>query len=151
MASFSIVDDKISKNYKVKIVSIFEISEGSWNTSLKTNAFNIINNSLTETQRVLFTGYLSLLSVVPSNLPSQIQIKLRFNLNGSTNYIYESLNFFISESRQIIPINFVKTFTQPGLYDVYIYIEGTDFVSDTSDVLYLNATFCDIDTAGIFL
>ena len=84
------------------------------------------------------------------NPPNQLEIKIRFNLHGQTNYTYESLKFPNStKSHSIVVINFVKTFTEMGLYDVYIM--GTDITTDSNDTLYLNATLCDIDTTDIFL
>ena len=155
MASFSIVNDDNLK-YKLTFVPIFAITDLGinpsgigWsnnviaNTNLKKNAFR---TSLIQT--VLFTGSLSLfkkLNVIP---PSQIEIKIRFNSVGSTNYIYESLKFPIGDINSIdynLPINFVKTFTQPDSYDVYIYFEGTEyFTTDQNDYLYLNAILYDL-------
>jgi hypothetical protein len=53
-----------------------------------------------------------------------------------------------------IHISFVKTFTEIGLYDVWIYVEGTETGGYDSvfqaDVLYLNATFYHNNTIEDF-
>jgi hypothetical protein len=153
MASFSIVNDDNLK-YKLTFVPIFAITDlgtnptgVGWsnnviaNTNLKKNAFR---TSLIQT--VLFTGSLSFYKETNVIPPSQIEIKIRFNSVGSTNYIYESLKFPIINSTEYqeynLPINFVKTFTQPDSYDVYIYFEG-NFRTFQRDYLYLNAILYD--------
>lgn len=163
MSSFSIIDDNTSAKYKVGFVSIFALSESKWDNSLKSKAFNISSSNLT----VLFTGYFSGFTTNLSD--PNLNVKIRFNLNGdTTNYIYETINFNIPPqppplppSHWIFPINFIKTFITPGLYDVYVYTDtNSNFSSGFSiydvpqninmDTFYLNATFCDIDKEGIF-
>ena len=148
MSSFSIIDDNASKKYKVGFVPIFEQSQSAWNNSTKTNAFSIVCSS---NQSLLFTGYFS--CVRSLNLQNPVDITIRFNLHGdTTNYIYQNLQFYfpLEKSRAIIPINFIKSFLINGSYDVNIYINGTTFITDSNDTLYLNATLYDIDTTGFF-
>ena len=166
MSSFSIIDDvdKVSK-YRVVHVPIFSSSQGNWNKLLKPKGFSIVNSLC---QTVLFTGYLSGFSIADNQA---VEIKIRFNINGRADYTEESIKFFITTANvhRIIPINFVKTFTptllsptlppltEIGLYDVYIYVNPTDvgsvdsyFMSDSKDVLYLNATFYHNNTTDDF-
>lgn len=166
MSSFSIVDKKkVTTKYRVLSVPIFSIPKGGtgWNNFLKPNAFSI-NNTLN--QSVLFTGHLSGTGIYGGyGYTVSVEIKIRFNPHGKneqTDYTYEILSFPIMDTigidgmlRFYIPINFVKTFSELGLYDVYIYIQGTSvsgtsFTCDTNDVLYLNATFYHNDTTDIF-
>jgi hypothetical protein len=164
MSSFSIVDKKkVTPKYTVLSVPIFSIPKGGtgWNKFLKPNAFSINNNL---NQSVLFTGYLSGTGIFVNVLYNVfVEVKIRFNLHGQTNYTYEILKFSITNIQDLnwhwnIPINFVKTFSavtpespEPfGLYDVYIYIEGTNFTSNADDVLYLNATFYHNDNTTDF-
>jgi hypothetical protein len=141
--SFSIIDDKTSAKYKVGFVSIFALSEVNWNNSLKSEAFSI--NDFNRT--VLFTGYLSGFS---NSFIQNIDVKIRFNLIGSTNYIYEIINYSIPffPFHWIIPINFVKKFTTPGLYDVYI--ESSTFSSGFTSWYDTPGINRDTDKEGIF-
>jgi hypothetical protein len=145
MSSFSIVDDNNNLKYKFRFIPIFSILASSWNNSLKTKAFNIVYQN----QSVLFTGCLS---GFPSALSYTHEIKIRFNLTGSTNYTYEILRFPVDDGglHSFFPINFVKIFTTPGLYDVYI--ESPTFSSGANsfdsgipkDFLNLNVNLYDL-------
>ena len=82
----------------------------------------------------------------PIQLP--LEIIIRFNLHGTTNYIYQNIKFTLDylnpNSNFFLPINFIKTFPLFGQYDVYIYINGTDFITNSNDFLNLNATLYDL-------
>ena len=125
------------------LISIFELngaykSSGSWKTnsdSLKRNAFRVS----VPNQPVLFSGHVSGRAV--SKL---IEIRIRFNINGSQSYIDQSIKFWVNTNstgaHMAIPINFVKNFPDPGSYDVNISEVNNELESDTNDVCYLNAT-----------
>lgn len=152
MSSFSIIDDYNNQLKKYRVMNVPIFSSTNWNKLLKPNAFSIVNKL---SQTVLFTGYLT---GFLTDDRRYIHIKIRFNLKGTTDYTYQSLKFYITPANlhKTIHISFVKTFTEIGLYDVWIYVDGTEtgydsvFQADSNDVLCLNATFYHNNTIEDF-
>jgi hypothetical protein len=120
--------------------SIFDLNVGStsnWGAgTLKMNAFGTTRQG--SSQQVLFSGHVSGYSQIAGQV---VTIKLRTNPNGSTNYTYEDIKFYVNASYThiVFPINFVRNYNF-GSYDAYIYVSSSNFLTDIGDLCYLNAT-----------